>query len=251
MESKIQCFEVWTCFWTLHESIVNHRQDKCSECGRVSVHVMSLSWTTSKTIAINVDVIQYTSFVYLELPPIQVLWLWTCFCTRHESIVNYRQDKCSECGRVSVHVMSISWTTAKTSAQNVAVFLYTSWVYRELPPRQVLRMWTCFWTRHESIVNYRQDKCSECGQARILKLKNNYLLKQSYATYSNIASFIVICLNKLHKTVLINSCSLILKKQDVRMWIGLKWLKIGCIGGLFLNGNEPSGSTKGMEFTSQ
>jgi hypothetical protein len=35
------------------------------------------------------------------------------------------------------------------------------------------------------------------------------------------------------------------------MWIGLKWLKIGSIGGLFLNGNEPSGSTKGGEFTSQ
>jgi hypothetical protein len=32
---------------------------------------------------------------------------------------------------------------------------------------QCLQVWTCFQTWHQSTVSHRQDKCSECGQARI------------------------------------------------------------------------------------
>jgi hypothetical protein len=35
---------------------------------------------------------------------------------------------------------------------------------------------------------------------------------------------------------------------DVRAWTGLIWLRIGTGGGLFKDGNEPSGSVKCGEF---
>jgi len=32
------------------------------------------------------------------------------------------------------------------------------------------------------------------------------------------------------------------------IWTGIIWLRIGTSGEIFVNGNEPSGSVKGVEF---
>jgi hypothetical protein len=39
-----------------------------------------------------------------------------------------------------------------------------------------------------------------------------------------------------------------LKKQDVRIWTGFNWLKMGIVVGSREHGNEPSSATKGGEF---
>lgn len=40
----------------------------------------------------------------------------------------------------------------------------------------------------------------------------------------------------------------ILGKAVLRMWIGLKWLRMGTGGGFFNHGDEPSGCIKNREF---
>lgn len=40
----------------------------------------------------------------------------------------------------------------------------------------------------------------------------------------------------------------ILKEQGVKMWAGLKWLRMGPSGGIFEHGHETQGSLKGEEF---
>jgi hypothetical protein len=48
--------------------------------------------------------------------------------------------------------------------------------------------------------------------------------------------------------VLSTALEKILKKQDVRMWTGFIWLRIGSTGGLLQHVNKPFGSIKGEVF---